>query len=160
MKLLKKREIQQVTPIRKKGDPTPPGQGRCRPTCYRPEYGAAMVKYFTNANSWDLNTDARGNAKAIPSSKLPTFERFAAHLGVTVETLGNWAAKHAEFTEAYATAKALQKSFLMELGAAGVGNYVTSLMLRTNHGMVEPKKDDPVTDLAGQLATLIEKLPS
>lgn len=54
----------------------------------------------------------------------------------------------------------LQKAFLLELGAAGVANHVTALMLRTNHGMKDEEKDKPADNLAQQLAELVGKMPS
>ena len=56
--------------------------------------------------------------------------------------LPSWPAKHPEFAQALETAQSLQKAFLLELGAAGVANHVTALMLRTIHGM----KDEPASD--------------
>ena len=77
MKIGKAKEpgIAGVTTARKKGDPKPPGYVFGQPTKYRPEYCQAIVTYFSNPESWDLNVDAKGSAKAIPRSKLPTFER-------------------------------------------------------------------------------------
>ncbi len=89
MKIGKAKEpgIAGVTTARKKGDPKPPGYVFGQPTKYRPEYCQAIVTYFSNPESWDINTDMKGSAKAIPKSKLPTFERFAAGIGVSTRAL-------------------------------------------------------------------------
>lgn len=124
-----------VTPARKKGDPKPAGYVFGSPTKYREEYCQAIVEYFSNPESWDLNVDAKGSAKAIPKSKLPTFERFAAGIGVSTRALEGWRDKHEEFGHAYRIASGLQKSFLMELSAAGLGTGAVALMLQINHKM-------------------------
>jgi hypothetical protein len=144
MKIGKAKEpgIAGVTPARKKGDPKPPGYVFGKPTSYRPEYCQAIVTYFSNPESWDINTDMKGSAKAIPKSKLPTFERFAAGIGVTTRALENWRDAHEEFGEAYRIASGLQKSFLMELSAAGLGTGAVALMLQINHKMRLEKEEE------------------
>lgn len=138
------------TPPRKRGDKDKPATYTFgRPSNYRPEYCQALLQYFSAADSWEMyNANKTSTAQIVPSSKLPTFERWAAALGVGQRTLGEWCVKYPEFAEAYAIAKDLQKSFLMELGAAGVGNQTIQLMLRTNHGMKEekeePQGDEPI----------------
>ena len=131
-----------MTPARKKGDPKPPGYVFGKPTSYRPEYCQAIVTYFSNPESWDLNVDMKGGAKAIPKSKLPTFERFAAGIGVTTRALENWRDAHEEFGDAYRIASGLQKSFLMELSAAGLGTGAVALMLQINHKMRLEKEEE------------------
>jgi len=131
-----------VLPARKKGDPErEPGFVTGCPTKYRPEYCRAIVVYFAEADSWEINMDMKGSAKPVPHSKLPTFERFAAGIGVSMDALENWREKYPEFREAFYTAKSLQKAFLMELGAAGVGNHTLALILRTHHGMKDEKEE-------------------
>lgn len=144
MKIGKAKEpgIAGVTPARKKGDPKPPGYVFGKPTSYRPEYCQAIVTYFSNPESWDINTDMKGSAKAIPKSKLPTFERFAAGIGVTTRALENWRDAHEDFGEAYRIASGLQKSFLMELSAAGLGTGAVALMLQINHKMRLEKEEE------------------
>lgn len=147
-------------PIRSKGDPLPEGYTFGQPTKYRPEYCEAIVAYFDVPVSWEKYVTPKGQVQIIPDNKLPTFARFARSLGVGDNTLTKWCNKHPEFAEAYAQAKELQKSFLMELSAAGIGSSAVGLMLRANHGMVEPKEASPVDTLAEQLANLVDKMPS
>lgn len=149
-------------PPRKADDPERPDgyAGEGAPSKYRPEYCQSIVEYFDHPTSWALNTDAKGSAKAVPAGKLPTFERYAANLGVTSRTLLFWQEAHPEFKEAYEIAKSLQKAFILELSAAGVGNNNMALLLKVGHGMREPKEETPVDNLAEQLSTLIGKMPS
>lgn len=144
MKIGKAKEpgIAGATPARKKGDPKPPGYVFGKPTSYRPEYCQAIVKYFSDPESWEINIDLKCSAKAVPRSKLPTFERFAAGIGVSTRALEDWRDKHEEFGEAYRIASGLQKSFLMELSAAGLGTGAVALMLQINHKM-RIEKEDP-----------------
>lgn len=149
------------TPPRKRGDKDKPATYTFgRPSNYRPEYCQAIVEYFSIPVSWEKHVTEKGAAQILPMNKLPTFERWAADMGVGEKTLHDWCAKYPEFAEAYASAKSLQKAFLMELGAAGVGNHTLALMLRTNHGMKEEKEVSPADDLAEQLLELIGKMPS
>lgn len=130
-------------PVRKAGDPPPAGYVSGRPTHYRPEYCQSVVEYFSSADSWEINYDLKNSGKVLPHSKLPTFERWALSIGTTHKALPGWADRFPEFAEALEVAKGLQKAFLLELGAAGIGNHITALMLRTNHGMKdEPKEND------------------
>lgn len=130
------------TPIRKKGDPTPEGHPWKKPTLYREEYCQSLVEYFSQAISWEINYDLKNSGKVLPHSKLPTLERWCHQIGISVSTARErWCVNHPEFKEAYDTAQSLQKAFLLELGAAGVANHVTALMLRTNHGMKDEEKD-------------------
>lgn len=133
-----------ATPARKKGDPKPPGYVFGRPTSYKPEYCQAIVTYFSNPESWEINEDLKGGKKPIPRSKLPTFERFAAGIGVSTRALEDWRDKHKEFGDAYRIASGLQKSFLMELSAAGLGTGAVALMLQINHKMrIEKEEEQP-----------------
>lgn len=130
-------------PPRKKGDPKEEGYVYGKPKTYRKEYCQSIVEYFRAADSWEINYDLKQSGKVLPKSKLPTFERYAADLGISIPTLYLWRTTYPEFAEAYAIAKDLQKAFLMELGAAGVGNHTLALMLRTNHGMKDaPEEGD------------------
>lgn len=150
MKIGKAKEpgIAGYTPTRKRGDPTPPGHPRKRPELYREEYCQSIVEYFAAADSWEISYDLKQSGKVLPKSKLPTIERWCHGIGIsTVTATMVWPKKHPEFAEALATAKDLQKAFLLELGAAGVANHVTALMLRTNHGMKDtPAEDDSKKD--------------
>lgn len=136
----KDKGIAGVKPARKKGDKERPnGYVRGRPASYRPEYCDSLIEYFATADSWEINYDAKNSGKVLPHSKLPTMERWCHQIGVTTECFRLWVEKYPELKSAYETAKGLQKAFLLELGAAGIGNHITALMLRTNHGM----KDEP-----------------
>ena len=65
-----------------------PGEGR--PTKYKKEYCAAIVKYFAE------------------SENFPTYEGFADSIDVCVDTMIEWANTHKQFSESYTRAKEIQ----------------------------------------------------
>jgi hypothetical protein len=88
-----------------------------------------MVDYFTKAKASPVQQLApiitRGEQNGKPFEKqeirfipahLPLLESFAESIGVTRETLGEWADQFPAFGEAHARAKAMQKALLIERG--------------------------------------------
>ena len=143
----KPKHLRGVPPKRKKGERFPHDIGsNDKPTDYRPEYCGALLRYFSEPASWKIHLSAKGTAQVIPVGKLPTFERFAASIGVNRDTLRNWREHWPEWDSAYADAESLQKAFLMELSAAGVGGNGAAFILKCNHGMREPAVEDPKED--------------
>jgi hypothetical protein len=107
-----------------------------RPPVYRPEFASMLIAYFR------IEVE-RTEAVVMPDPKsesgtktemvkvlntFPTLTRFADSIDVTRKTLHDWATaanedgspKHPEFCYAYARAKDLQESLLIEGGMAGV----------------------------------------
>lgn len=124
-----------VTPARKTGDKEKPVgyPGNGRPTNYRPEYCQSIIEYFAAPESWEINTDVKGSAKAIPKSKIPTIERWCYSIGVHSRTLDDWQARYPEFRDAYQTARGLQQAFVIELGAAGIGTSMLNTFMQVKH---------------------------
>lgn len=147
------------TPPRKKGDPKRDDYTWGYPTKYREEYCQSIVEYF-DRDPWKIITDAKGSPKVMPKDNVPTFGRWARSLGISSRTALLWIDKYPEFAEAYAEAKELQKSFLLEAGLTHGSGGFAIFMLKCNHGMVEPKTEEPTNDLAAQLAEIIGKMPS
>lgn len=107
---------------------------RGRPTEYRPEFVDEIISYFdievesiVDVDVVDKDGKTRTEKKTVLNT-FPTITRFAAKIGVTRETLHDWATakdragalKHPEFSYAYARAKDSQESLLVEGGMAGV----------------------------------------
>lgn len=120
-----------VKATRAKAKPKPAPVGR--PTDYRPEYVEKIVEFFniavTRVDEADV-TDGDGKPrkeKSVVVNTFPTLTRYASLIGVTRETLHDWATgkgkdgklRHPEFSYAYARAKDLQESLLVEGGMAG-----------------------------------------
>ena len=74
-----------------------PGEGR--PTKYKKEYCAAIVRYFAE------------------SENFPTYEGFADSIEVCVDTVMDWTKAHDEFFRAYARAKDIQCNRGLVVGA-------------------------------------------
>ena len=124
-----------VTPARKTGDKEKPvGYKFGRPTNYRPEYCQAIVDYFADPESWEINTDMKGSSKAIPSGKMPTVARWCHQIGVSTRVLDDWQRRYPEFAEAYQMARELQQSFAIELAGAGIGTSLLNLFMQDRHG--------------------------
>ncbi len=90
---------------------------------YCEEYGERMLEYFKSSRA------------EVP---YPTFEEFAETLGVTVDTLLNWADKYDRFRICYARAKNIQKGITIQGGMIGMFNQnIVKFMAINNFGMVE-----------------------
>ncbi len=133
-----------VTPARKTGAKEKPVgyPGNGRPTNYRPEYCQSIIEYFAAPESWEINTDAKGSAKAVPKSKIPTIERWCYSIGVHSRTLDDWQARYPEFRDAYQTARGLQQAFVIELGAAGIGTSLLGAFMQVKHNWKVEKEPE------------------
>jgi len=101
-----------------------------RPTVYKPEYCQELLDYFSIPayNILEVRDNA-GNVKEVkPIPNLfPTLARFACNIGVTRETLHDWATKENEdktlrypdFSYAYKKAKEYQEANLVEGALSG-----------------------------------------
>lgn len=136
----KPKGIAGYTPPRKKGDPKRDDYTWGYPTKYREEYCQSIVEYF-DRDPWHIVTDMKGTPKVMPKDNVPTFGRWCRSLGISSRTASLWADKYPEFAAAYAEAKELQKSFLIEAGLTHGGGGFAMFMLKCTHGMVEPKAE-------------------
>lgn len=96
-----------------------------RPTVYKNEFPDMMIEYFSQSPTREVTTyDKHGNehTQTLPGV-FPTLARFATNIGVTKDTLHDWATakdiqtgylKHPEFSCAYKKAKDLQEANLIE----------------------------------------------
>lgn len=136
----KPKGIAGYTPPRKKGDPKRSDYTWGYPTKYREEYCQSIVEYF-DRDPWHIVTDMKGTPKVMPKDNVPTFGRWCRSLGISSKTASLWADKYPEFAAAYAEAKELQKSFLIEAGLTHGSGGFAMFMLKCTHGMVEPKAE-------------------
>ena len=105
-----------------------------RPSEYRPEFVAELIAYFDIEVQKVVEVDVVAKdgttttEKKVVTNTFPTLTRFAAKIGVTRQTLHDWATeksadgtpKRPEFSYAYARAKDAQESLLIEGAMAGV----------------------------------------
>ena len=96
-----------------------------RPTVYKDEFPDMMIEYFSQPATREVtNYDKNGNEHTqVVAGVFPTLARFATNIGVTKDTLHDWATakevetgrlKHPEFSSAYKKAKDLQEANLIE----------------------------------------------
>lgn len=105
-----------------------------RPSLYKPEYCKALIDFFSvkpyrREVSEEITSDgvnSKGGTNHFVKKKYrlvpndpPFFEDFATSIGVSDDTIVNWAKTHDEFLAAYNKAKFLQKKFLIVNGLAG-----------------------------------------
>lgn len=102
-----------------------------RPTEYTPEVIQKINEYLE---------------EAIPQNmKIPTVEGIALKLGISRDTLYEWAKVHPEFSDTLKELKMRQKEILQEIGIFGgkeINATIVALLLRVNHDMVETTKSD------------------
>lgn len=83
---------------------------------------------------------------AIPENmKIPTIEGLALKLGISRETIYQWAKEYPEFSDTINEIKTRQKEYLTEIGIFGgkeINATIVALLLRVNHDMVETQKTD------------------
>ena len=135
-------------PPRDKPTPTTPEDGPSavtrlgRPTKYREELVTMLLEYFSQPPIKTITTvDKEGNTveKTVPAM-FPTLARFAANIGVTTETLHDWATaknpdgthRNPSFSYAYKKAKDLQQANLVEGTLAGAYNSTFAIFTAKN----------------------------
>ncbi|TDR30668.1 hypothetical protein [Hydromonas duriensis] len=102
--------------------------GHGRTSLYKPEYVAAMLKYFDDGlqRCFEVGEDAQANSKII-ATDFVTFNGFARTIGVSESTLKNWAhavhedgtLKYIEFFHAYGLCKDIQIDLVIRGGLTG-----------------------------------------
>ena len=96
--------------------------------------------------------------EAIPQNmKIPTIEGISLKLGISRETVYDWARKYPAFSDTLERIKVLQKEHLTEIGIFGgkeINANIVALFLKANHGMVETVRNE-LTGADGQPITLV-----
>ena len=129
-------------PPKKRGRPPKSEAKVGRPTKYREEFVEMLLDYFGQPPIRTITTvDKEGNTveKTVPAL-FPTLARFAANLGVTTETLHDWATaktpegelRNPAFSYAYKKAKDLQQANLVEGTLAGAYNSTFAIFTAKN----------------------------
>ena len=102
-----------------------------RPTKYTPEIIGKINEYLESA---------------VPENmQIPTVEGVALKLGISRDTLYEWAKVHPGFSDTIRKLKMLQKEALVMTGIFGgkeVNQAIIGLLLKVNHDMVETTKSD------------------
>jgi hypothetical protein len=114
-----------VAPLIGQGVGAPVKRPVGRPSVYDPAFADMLIEFFSQPPIREVIThDAKGNEirQNLPGT-FPTLARFATNIGVTKQTLHDWATakvfetgelKNPEFSDAYKKAKDLQEANLIE----------------------------------------------
>lgn len=115
------------------------------PTAWKPEYNEEIVKHFQVDEVSSLHYDDKGRPYPIMKNKFPTFEGFAGKIGVSVDTLYEWAkAKHSVesdekcikypgFSEAFRLAHNKQALYIHEAAMSGAANTTYAIFFAKNN---------------------------
>lgn len=129
-----------------------------RPTKYDAKYCEEILEYFDPAKNLTLisiNKDGTPNLAAFP-----LLAGFAWKLGVSRDTLHEWAKRHPEFSDAYARAREAQEVILATGGLNGAYNATFATLTAKNILGWRDKTDlehatkpgDPIIGLLGAIA--------
>lgn len=130
-----------------------------RPSTYKDEYAEELIRYFdTSVYTIIEKTDEKGNKSTEKVlNPFPTLARFATKIGVTRETLHEWATlkdangelRYPEFAYAYKRAKDFQEALLVE-GAIG-GMYQANFSIFTAKNVLgwRDKSEQEITGAGG-----------
>ena len=83
-----------------------------------------MLEFFNIPHTYEKIVPDRNNTEKIVEvpNILPTFERFAVNIGVSIETLDIWRKHYPEFADIYKRCQAIQKDMLNDLALRGFYN--------------------------------------
>lgn len=136
---------------------------------YKDEYCEAIIAYFAEPKSEILykrsfykDGTLKSEEPIILPPKYPTFELFAASIGVVNNTLLNWCKRYPQFSNAYAIAKNLQLGIAKQNGVAKTyDSNFTKFLLVNDHGYTDKAQieshNENINFNTGDL-DLIEKL--
>lgn len=111
---------------------------------YREEYCQLLLNFFAvpereivyERKYYKDGTLQCETPKIVLPPRFPTFELFAASIGVVPNTLLNWCEKHPRFADAYAQAKNIQLGIAKAHGAMkDYDSNFTKFLLVNDHGM-------------------------
>jgi hypothetical protein len=143
-----------------------------RPTKYKPEYAAAIIRWFsvpkhTQFLKKEVTIETTGRHECeyqMVASDLPTFEGFARSIEVNGDTVVEWAKaedengdrKYLEFSAAYKVAKDLQREFLIDNGLKGL--YPPAAFIFTAKNITDMRDVQETKNESNVTVTGLEKL--
>lgn len=95
---------------------------------YREEYCEQLIEFFNQPptrieyKETYFKGELSSRTPFVVPNEYPTFELFAAKIGVTTKTLQNWCEQHPRFSFYYARAKEIQLGRLTACAVAGLYN--------------------------------------
>ncbi len=137
---------------------------------YKPEYCDMLIEYFNQPatrieyKETYYKGEVNGRTPIIVPNEYPTFELFAAKLGVSVRTLTNWCEQDRRFADCYARAKEIQYGKLTSLAVTGLYNPVYAKFEAVNNhnkqdkSEVEQKISGNISGVDDKTLALIERV--
>lgn len=135
-----------------------------RPTKYKPQYCQELIDYFLvePTKEVEITTRLKNGTEIYKNEERPNnfpfFSAFARKIGVSMDTMDKWQDRFPEFAEAYKTAKALQKEFLIENGLKGLYNATAYIFTAKN---ITDMRDqvDQIHDVGDNFMEIYRNLP-
>jgi len=118
-----------------------------RPTKYKPKYCKFIAEYFDRDHTeeyTETHTNRKGetwSASKLRAVPVPTFDGFAAYLGIGITTLKSWKNRFTEFKAAYSHAQALQLEHLATVTGLGLYNSNWAVFMAKNVSDWRDKRD-------------------
>lgn len=127
-----------------------------RPTKFKKKYNKILLDYFDIPPNYEfLEQKMAKNGeiytkKALKPNKLPTFSEFAFEIGVSRDSLHEWAKpenekKYEGFSDTYKRAKGLQKNFLIQNGLLGL--YPSNFAIFVATRITDMRRNPPVMEV-------------
>ncbi len=129
---------------------------------YKDEYCEMLIEYFSQPatrieyKETYFKGELSSRTPIVVPNEYPTFEMFAAKIGVTTRTLQNWCEESPRFSFYYARAKEIQLGKLTSNAIMGLYNPLyAKFEAVNNHGQKDKQEVD--TNVSGGVATELDE---
>ena len=129
---------------------------------YKDEYCEMLIEYFSQPatrieyKETYFKGELSSKTPIVVLNEYPTFEMFAAKIGVTTDTLRNWAEKYPRFRLYYTRAKEIQLGKLTSNAMIGLYNPLyAKFEAVNNHGQKDKQEVD--TNVSGGVAIELDE---
>lgn len=114
---------------------------------YKKKFCNEIIKFFNISHTeekYEITTDKNGEKTKLVEkpNPLPTFEKFAVKIGVTIKQLEEWENTYPEFSIACEQCRALQKDMLNDLAMRGFYNPTYTIFVAKNITDMKDKQEN------------------